>query len=375
LRKNAAGGLFFEPGLRAAAGVGLRKGEETRIDSRSQLPYDTATRSAEPASAVNRIETSDINQVDPFVDVGASFQLGGATTLSAGGGQTRLGVEARAAATHSARELPVYAAPGDSLPPSFSVRTPHKGWALALAPFLDIAANRNFSGGARGGATLSGPAFKGTLGRYEGGGFGRVEFDQYEIRAGGTLAWLTGGNGALGARQAIFDLDIRLGRLGPVGFGAPDGHPLFRFTQSTPTGSSSVVLYTEMEGRFMEFNLAPRLFLGEAAAITLWYRFVSASKRSYVSPTLARTSETELEKAGTWAAIRPNAEFSSASNDLTLEGEWFIARALSVAGGALVRKATARYNEAIIDSYNYADLLDRGGESWTRYFLEVRSSF
>jgi hypothetical protein len=381
LRRNAAAGWFKSPLAEVSVGLSVYQGKAIELDPNSQEGYDKAIVSGKPAEAVPAIKERKLALTDFTVDTvfGGTFGLNSA--LTPGGGQSRVGLDVLVGATQSGRELPVYALRGETLPAQVSPRTAHSGWGLTLGPVVDLATNRNFSLGAKALYGVSGPSFGSPLGRLEGSAYARIEFDQADVRSGGRFGWWLGSDNKQGAQIMSFDFDARVGRLGLFGFGAPEGYPLFRYSRLVPTGSSAVSLFTQLEGDFYELNLAPRLFLGEQIAALFWYRYVSGSRQSFLGKTVADAVEAQGKAQGKWDPPRPTAEYTSASQDFTFELEWWPLKWLSGAGGVLVRKSVTQYSDKTtlvsqggIDSFSYAGLLDRGGESWSRYFVEARAA-
>lgn len=381
LRHSSPEGTFVRPVAEARAGFGLYKGTITNLSPEAQEGYDKAIVSGKPEQAVPAIkeQRADLNDVSVDAVVGGAF--GFQSALSPGGGQWRIGVDVRVGATQSGRELPVYALLGDSLPAQYSVRTPHGGWGLSIAPLMDLATNRNFSLGAKVLVGTSAARRASRLARTEGSGYARVEFDQIDVRTGGSFGWLLGSDNKQGAQVMSFDFDGRVVRYRLLGFGAPEGYPLFRYSRLVPTGSNAVSLFTQLEGDFLELNIAPRVFVGEQFSALFWYRYVAASRQSFVGKNLFDAVEAQGKSKGNWDPPRPTAEYTSASQDVVFEIEWWPQSWVSSAAGVLVRKSVTQYNDKTtlvspngIDSFSYAGLLDRAGESWSRYFIEVRAA-
>ena len=138
-----------------------------------------------------------------------------------------------------------------------------------------------------------------------------------------------------------------------------------------------VVSYTTMEGDFYELNLTPRMHLTDAFEVLFWYRFVSTNRQSYVGPSDKTSVESTGKKSGSWELFRPTAEYTATSNDCTLQANWTPIRNLNAFGRVTVRKSVTQYYEDKngVDNLNYAGLLDRAGDDWTRYAVGIKTEF
>jgi len=377
LRKNPTAGGYVETTAYGALGVGVKRGSSVYFDPpEEQKAYDDAiNKTGATGNATDKVNTRSDNAVEPYADAVVTVQAGFASALGSGGQQSRFGLEVRAGGTGARQKLPFYSLAGESELPQYALRSLNSGWKISVGPFAEIATNRNFSVGGKLGLSIIGPSFTGMLGSVDASGWAKLEFDAFEVRPVGRFSVLTGKDNKQGAWLQSYGIDARVTRWGVFGFGAPEDHPLLRWTSIYPKGSENIVLFTQLEGNFLEFNLAPRLFLGEQFNLLIWYRYVSGSRRSYVSSSLVKLLEADSARGN--KPFPPTASYTSASTDYALEAEWLPTKAIAAAGGVLVRKSITQYSEgeAREGSAKSADLLSSGGESWVRFFLEARASF
>lgn len=383
-----ANGWFATPSAALQSGVAIIRGKATPLGPDDQAAYEATVLRQGSTNAAGSIESKNISVDDIFADSKVSGTAGYQTAPSERGSQFKAFAEIALSATFSKIYRPFYTPLFEYAKASEAARMPSRGWSTSLSMVTDYAVNSNFGGQAFVGIGQYYPSTRENHAAGRAGYSLRIGFEEYDLRGGYTIEREQGKDGQVASYDEQISLDFQVGKIfGLFSFAAPPGYSLVRYSRYKPEGSSSIITYTMLEGRYWEFNFAPRVHFTDTLSLVTWYRYVIGSNRSYVSPTKASDVRENGRKTGSWFAFRPTADFESTSSDWLVEAEWTALRTppmlgvsgtplvASVAGGLMMRRVATRYVENKLNNLNYYVLLDRAGENTVRTFVEARVQF
>ena len=364
--------------------VFTQRGSSVLIGAGQQKPYEVQLNTPRPGDAVGKIETTEYKGMEfngqGLVKFGTYYlwnpsPLDAKTTPNHWAFKTQL--SASQASLTSVFGESLYADPGQSQHPSQSPHQTQKGWSIGLGSELFLRPLKNLKIEVDSTPALASPSWKGTTALFPGSLKLSVKMGLAEValKTKGTL--LFGKNKQVGAWSSETSVDVGLQKVGFLSIRNEPDYPLFRWTRIRPKGSDLVVQYTTMEGDFYEFNFTPRFHLTDILEVAFWYRYTTSTKQSYVGSADKESIENQGNNSGSWELFRPTAEYTAASNDYALIAKWELKKNISLLAKAVVRKSISQYYEAKdgVENLNYAGLLDRAGDDWTRFSIGAKLEF
>jgi hypothetical protein len=217
------------------------------------------------------------------------------------------------------------------------------------------------------------------------GGRGRVWIQGTHLTLAGEGFWnlLMGPDLVIGGHWNGVGIDLSAQDLGLFSLSAPPGHSLVSYQRSVSIPKSrtkGVFQIMDLDGAYVEANVAPSIQFTQALRSFLWYRFVSGSQRSYRSS----VSKAIQVRQDDFEAKASDSQYESNLHDLSVNLDYQGWSWGGLQTGISASYYATRYklvdlpnnpSSPNVTPFAYAPLLDRGRQNVTLFYIAIQAVF
>jgi hypothetical protein len=385
-RKKAENGGFsnFEGDARIGVAAGVLDRVGVGIDD--QKAYDKEVEAAVEGGREVKISTVEERTgvlFTPLVLFNGKVSTGYRSDDFVGDRGTEYGLGVAFSGSYTSVQSNFYAVQNTRMHPAASVAFTSAGAGIRVSAHIDNRPNPFFRFWLEAFADRLATKFDNQFGQLGAQGRFSLQTRTAYFAVGGFWSMLQGSDLGIGGHWNGIELDAGLSNLGYFGLRAPLGHSLLSYQVSAPIPSSrttGVFQIVSLEGAYFEINLAPSIIFSPYFRAMLWYRFVSATERTYI----ASTTKAAQIAQNDYAVKFPDSQFNSSLSDFSAAVEYTPWDWGGILGGvtASFYRTVYRPNAGPANStatsrstYLYQPLLDRGKQNFTLGFISLYTRF
>ncbi len=385
-RKKAENGGFsnFEGDAKIGVAAGVLDRVGLGIDEQKAFDKEVETAVREKREVkVSTIQERTGVLFTPLVSLNGKVNTGFRSDDFVGDRGTEYGLGVAFSGSYTTVQSNFYAVQDTRMHPAASVAFPSPGAGIRVSGHIDNRPNPFFRFWLEVFADRLATKFDNQFGQLGAQGRFSLQTRTAYFAVGGFWSLLQGSDMGIGGHWNGFELDAGLSNLGYFGLRAPLGHSLLSYQVSAPIPSSrttGVFQIVSLEGTYFEVNLAPSIIFSPYFRAMLWYRFVSATERTYI----ASTTKAAQIAQNDYAVKFPDSQFDSSLSDFSAAVEYTPWDWGGILGGvtASFYRTVYRPDEGPPNStatskspFLYQPLLDRGKQNFTLGFISLYTRF